>query len=147
MMGPSMKVPMDPKPLTKPITAEAALRPSISPSSAGNDPQRMISGPQLRIPTTIMTKEFIKRPDPEVATNTIKANALRSVSTVDPRRARSLKNLQRRPDLKQLTFSNLTVLKYLLFKRVADGGRADDASEFKHGGKHASIRLGILELQ
>jgi len=35
---PSINVPIDPNPFTKPIIADAQLRPSISPSSVGNEP-------------------------------------------------------------------------------------------------------------
>lgn len=45
-----MNVPIEPNPLTKPIIADAALRPSISPNSVGNEPHKIISGPQFKIP-------------------------------------------------------------------------------------------------
>ena len=41
IMGPSKKVPILPKPFTKPMIADAAFLPSISPNSTGNEPTKI----------------------------------------------------------------------------------------------------------
>lgn len=89
--GPSINDPIEPTPLTKPITALAALRPSISPNSVGTDDTKMMSGPQFRKPTRIMTIELTAMPMLAVAMKRMRAKALRSVPTVDPSRALLLK--------------------------------------------------------
>jgi len=79
-----MNVPIEPKPLTKPIIADAALRPSISPNSVGKGPANMISGPQFKIPIAIMAIELTNMPMFEVTKNTIRPIALKKIPTVEP---------------------------------------------------------------
>ena len=93
MIGPSINVPIEPKPLTKPIIADAQFRPSISPSSLGNDPHKMISGPQFKIPISIIITELTNKPALAVAINKINPIADKNVPTVDPSKHLSLKYL------------------------------------------------------
>ncbi len=93
MLKKQQTYPILPKPFTKPIIADAAFRPSISPNSVGNEPHNIISGPQFNAPAIIIIREFTSIPLWDVTMNKISANALKNSSTVEPSKALSLKNL------------------------------------------------------
>ena len=58
-----------------------------------NNLHKIISGPQFNMPIMIMTIELTSRPKLAVIMNKIKNKALIKVSTVEPNRDLSLKNL------------------------------------------------------